>query len=66
MDRKQRVREFIIPVFVILISIFNYTRLTGTENIRPIHIVTLITLGMGLGILLRNVVTYFRDGNKEE
>ena len=54
-------RAFFIPIFVIIIALFNYSRLSGTENIKSIHLVTLITLGMGIGILLMNVITYFRN-----
>jgi hypothetical protein len=60
MERKKRVRRFVLPLFVIILSIFNYSRLTGTENIRAIHVVTLITIGLGLGVLLTNVFGYFR------
>ncbi len=60
MERKKRVRYFGFPLLVIVLSILNFSRLTGTENIRAIHIVTLITIGMGLGVLLRNVFSYFR------
>ncbi len=52
--------SFVIPVFVILVSLINYSRLTGTENIRAIHVVTLLAMGMGIGILLRNLIAYFR------
>jgi positive regulator of sigma E activity len=60
MEKKKRLRLFILPLFVIILGLVNYTRLTGTEHIRAIHIVTLITIGMGLGVLLSNVFTYFR------
>ncbi len=60
MERKRRLRFFILPLFVIILGWVNYSRLTGTEQIRAIHIVTLITIGMGLGVLLRNIFTYFR------
>jgi hypothetical protein len=60
MDKKQRYRAFIIPILVIMLTLVNYSRLKGTENIRPIHIVSLIALGMGIGILLVNVIAYFR------
>ena len=53
-------RLFIVPIFVIMLGIGNYSRLTGIENIRAIHIVTLLTIGMGIGVLLRNIFTYFR------
>lgn len=64
MRSKDSYRAFFIPVFVIILALFNYSRLTGTENIRAIHIVTLITLGMGIGILLINVITFFRNKSK--
>lgn len=64
MRTKDNYRAFFIPIFVILLALFNYSRLTGTENIRAIHVVTLITLGMGLGILLMNVITWFRNKSK--
>ncbi|HUR10150.1 MAG TPA: hypothetical protein VM012_02205 [Flavitalea sp.] len=64
MTSRDTYRAFVIPVFVIILACLNYTRLTGTENIRAIHSVTLITLGMGLGILLMNVITYFRNKSK--
>ncbi len=59
-QKRKGFRLFVLPLFVIALSLGNYARLTGTEHIRAIHIVTLITLGMGIGILLRNVFTYFR------
>jgi hypothetical protein len=67
-ERRKRFGAFIIPIFVIILGITNYSRLAGTENIRAIHIVTLITIGMAIGVLLRNVLTYFakpkNDGNQ--
>ena len=67
MEKKKRLRLFILPLFVIILGLVNYSRLTGTEYIRAIHIVTLITIGMGLGVLLRNVFLYFRrkGGDRE-
>ena len=60
MMRKKRYSDFVMPLFVIILGIGNYFRLTGTENIRAIHIVTLLTIGMALGILLRNIFLHFR------
>ncbi|MBS1518345.1 MAG: hypothetical protein JSS91_09695 [Bacteroidetes bacterium] len=61
MDKKIRFKKFILPGFIVVLLIVNYSRLTGTENIRPIHIVSLIALGMGIGILLKNIVSYFQE-----
>ncbi len=60
--RSKRVgfRLFALPLFVIILSVGNYSRLTGTENIRGIHILSLLTIGAGIGILLRNIFTYFK------
>ncbi len=59
-DRKKKLRSFGIPLLIVTLATTNYSRLTGTENVRAIHIVTLIAIGMGLGILLRNLISYFR------
>jgi len=60
--RSQLRRRLGISIFVIALSIGTYSRLTGTENIRMIHIVTLITIGLGIGILLVNLFAYIRAG----
>ena len=61
MDKKQRHKEFITPFLSIFLLLIVYTRLTGTENIRAIYIVTLMALGMSVSILARNAIAYFRD-----
>jgi hypothetical protein len=60
MDKHQRIKAFILPALAIFLILGNYSHLAGTENIRTIHIVTLIALGMAIGILLRNVIAYLR------
>ena len=57
------VRSMFISIFVILVSIANYSRLTGTENVRAIHIVTLLTCGMGIGIFLVTLFAWIRNRN---
>ncbi len=46
------IRGLTIGLFVALMSFGNYTRLTGGDCIRAIHIVTLVVCGMGLGVAL--------------
>jgi hypothetical protein len=48
---------------MLALSIGNYARLQGNENIRTIQVVSLIAIGMLLGILLRNVFGLFRKGS---
>ncbi|MDB5228687.1 MAG: hypothetical protein JWN78_2880 [Bacteroidota bacterium] len=64
MEKQQRFRSFIVPILVIILSLGNYSRLKGTENIRPIHIVSLLTIGMGIGLLLGSIIAYFRNNRK--
>ena len=55
MDRKTRFRSFVLPSFLLALSIANFARLPGNENIRAIQMVSLIVIGVLLGILLRNL-----------
>lgn len=54
-------RVLIVSSLVIISSAAMFMRLSGTENIRPIHAVTLISCGMGFGILTFSVVSKLRD-----
>lgn len=54
-------RSIAITAFAIIILSANLTRLKGTENIRPIHFVTLITLGTAFGVMLVNIITLIKN-----
>ena len=58
--QKQVRRRLGIGLIVIIASVGNWFRLTGTENIRAIHIVTLLACGMGIGIFLIGLISLFR------
>jgi len=60
MEKRKRFTAFVLPAIALLLLTLNYGRLTGTENIRAIHIVTLIGIGIALGVLLRNAFAYFK------
>ncbi len=60
MENRKKYKAFILPILAASFLIINYSRLSGTENVRPIHVVSLIGLGIVLGVLLRNVIAYFR------
>ncbi len=64
MENQKPYKQFLVPSLAALLFIYNYGRLSGTENIRAIHIVTLVGLGVALGVLLRNVILYFRENPK--
>lgn len=56
MEKKSIKRALIIALVFTCISCGNIMRLKGIENLRAIHIVSLLTLGIGKGALL---VTFF-------
>ena len=53
--RRRHTRAMAISFFVMAISFFNFTSLSGTECIRAIHVVTLLVCGMGIGVFLTNL-----------
>lgn len=65
MESRKLKRNIIIAAIVIVITALNYSRLTGTENIRLIHELTLITMGMGIGVMIVNIMLYFKFKQKD-
>jgi hypothetical protein len=53
-------RSMVMSAVAILITASAFTRLTGLENIRAIHIVTLLVCGMGIGVFLVNLALYIK------
>ena len=53
-------RSLIISAILIMLLTLNFSRLKGSECIRPIHIVTLLTLGAVIGVFLVNIVNLIR------
>ncbi len=54
-------RSLGITALVIILLSANFIRLKGSECIRPIHIVTLITLGAALGVMLVNIISLMKN-----
>ncbi len=59
----ERRRKITIAVLLML-SIGNYTRLKGNENIRLIQFISIFTIGLLSGLLLNELITYFRNNRK--
>lgn len=53
-------RSIIIAFVLLALSLGNYARLSGTENIRPIHVVTLVTMGVAIGVMLVHIFNIIR------
>jgi glycopeptide antibiotics resistance protein len=66
MLRRSPLRGMAIAIFVIIISFFNFSRLTGSECIRTIHVVTLLTCGAGIGIFLANLFRLMRKNEENK
>ena len=62
--QKNHRRGIAISILVIAISILNFTNLDGSECIRPIHIITLLVCGMGIGVLIVNLFGYLGKRNQ--
>ena len=58
--RRSPQKGILICLFVIALSLWNFSRLTGSECIRTIHIVTLLTAGAGIGVLIVNLFMLIR------
>lgn len=54
-------RGLVISILIVLLMIINFTRLKGADEIRPILMVSLIVLGVALGILLVNIILLIKS-----
>ena len=54
-------RKLFVPALAIFLMTMSYLRLTGSECIRPIHIITLLVLGAAIGVLLVNIVNLTKE-----
>ena len=54
-------RKLFVPALAIFLMTMSYLRLTGSECIRPIHIITLLVLGAAIGVLLVNIVNLIKE-----
>jgi hypothetical protein len=60
-NKNPHLRAMAISFFVLAISFFNFLRLTGSECIRAIHIVTLLVCGMAIGIFFTNLFSLLKN-----
>ena len=54
-------KKLLMPAFAIFLMVMSYSRLKGSECIRPIHIVTLLVLGAAIGVLLVNIINLIKE-----
>lgn len=54
-------RSVAIASLVILLMGVNFSRLAGSDCIRAIHMVTLLTMGAAIGVLLVNIIMLIKN-----
>jgi len=59
MDKRRR----IIFAVMLLLSTVNYSRIKGNENIRPIQFISILVIGALTGVLVYELVRYFKSKN---
>lgn len=60
MNRRKK-RILIMTAVLLLISIGNYSRIEGTEHIRNIEFLSIFTIGMLSGLLLREIAQLVKN-----
>jgi hypothetical protein len=63
--RRSHSRAMMISLFVIIISVFNFERLSNSDCIRAIHLVTLLVIGAAIGIFLSNFFALLMHRKRE-
>jgi hypothetical protein len=61
MTQRTPKRAMAIAFFVIALTFWNFSRLTGIECIRTIHIISLLACGAAIGVFLSNLFLLLRN-----
>lgn len=59
----EKKRKIIIAV-LLLLSVMNFSRLTGNDNIRPIQFISIFVIGALTALLVNEFVTLFKANRK--
>lgn len=58
-------RSLVFTSIILMLSIGNYFRINGNENIRPIQFVSIFVIGLLAGLLIREIVAISRRRNEQ-
>lgn len=61
MEKKSLIRAAGLSAMFAALSFSNFSRIPGAENVHPIQMVSLLTCGMGIGILVFSGVMLWRQ-----
>ena len=59
-------RTMALALFITALSFWNFSRIQGCDCIKTIHIVTLLTAGIGIGILITGIKAWFVKRQQEK
>lgn len=66
MKKRTPQRSLALAVIIIAVSVMNFDRIKGCDCIRTIHVVTLITVGIGIGLFIMSLKDLFIKRQQEK
>ena len=57
-------RKIIILAVILMLSVINYQRIQGHENVRPILVISLLTIGALVALLIAEIVKRVKNGKE--
>ena len=66
MRKRTPQRSLVLAVIIIAVSVMNFDRIKGCDCIRAIHVVTLITVGIGIGLFIMSLKDLFIKRQQEK
>lgn len=57
-------RRALFIAFLLTLSIISYNRIKGNESIRPVQFLSILVIGMLLGVLINYIVKSLKENKK--
>lgn len=54
-------RPLLISSILLILAIFNYSRISGNETVHPIQFLSIFVIGMLSGVIIRDVIVLVRS-----
>ncbi len=58
-------RKLVVLIMLLFFSIWNFYRIKGDENIRPIQFLTIFVIGALSGLLINSIVNMLKERNQQ-
>lgn len=59
-------QAIIITAILLILSIGNYFRISGSSNVRMVEFLSILAIGAFAGILIQRVATHFKQKNNSQ